>query len=78
MASWPTSLVPMPNASEPRPRVDVWLSPQTMVMPAGEALFRHDHVDDAAIVRGHVEQLDAVLGAVACQRGDLCLGGGAA
>ncbi len=43
----------------------------------GEALFRRDHVDDAAIVRGHVEQLDAVLGAVACQRGDLCLGGGA-
>ncbi|KAG0927653.1 hypothetical protein G6F32_012824 [Rhizopus arrhizus] len=42
----------------------------------GEALFRCDHVDDAAVVRGHVEQLDAVLGAVARQRGDLRLGGG--
>ncbi len=29
-----TSLVPMPNASAPKaPWVDVWLSPQTMVMP---------------------------------------------
>ena len=29
-----TSLVPMPNASAPNaPWVDVWLSPQTMVMP---------------------------------------------
>ncbi|KAG0736472.1 hypothetical protein G6F24_018331 [Rhizopus arrhizus] len=42
----------------------------------GEARFRCDHVDDAAVVRGHVEQLDAVLGAVARQRGDLRLGGG--
>lgn len=43
----------------------------------GEALFRRDHVDDATVVRGHVEQLDAVLGAVARQRGDLRFGGGA-
>ena len=29
-----TSLVPMPNASAPKaPWVEVWLSPQTMVMP---------------------------------------------
>jgi hypothetical protein len=29
-----TSLVPMPNASAPKaPCVDVWLSPQTMVIP---------------------------------------------
>ena len=33
-STWPTSLVPMPNASEPKaPWVEVWLSPQTMVMP---------------------------------------------
>ncbi|MNN89852.1 hypothetical protein D3C81_2077240 [compost metagenome] len=33
-STWPTSLVPMPNASEPNaPCVEVWLSPQTMVMP---------------------------------------------
>ena len=30
----PTSLVPMPKASAPNaPWVEVWLSPQTMVMP---------------------------------------------
>ncbi len=33
-STWPTSLVPMPNASAPNaPWVEVWLSPQTMVMP---------------------------------------------
>ena len=33
-STWPTSLVPMPKASEPNaPCVLVWLSPQTMVMP---------------------------------------------
>ncbi|MCW0417670.1 hypothetical protein NB689_003424 [Xanthomonas sacchari] len=33
-STWPTSLVPMPNASAPNaPCVEVWLSPQTMVMP---------------------------------------------
>ena len=33
-STWPTSEVPMPNASAPNaPCVAVWLSPQTMVMP---------------------------------------------
>ncbi len=33
-STWPTSLVPMPKASEPNaPCVEVWLSPQTIVMP---------------------------------------------
>ena len=33
-STWPTSLVPMPNASAPNaPCVAVWLSPHTMVMP---------------------------------------------
>ncbi|MNI83768.1 hypothetical protein D3C73_1406100 [compost metagenome] len=33
-STWPTSLVPMPKASDPNaPWVEVWLSPQTMVMP---------------------------------------------
>ncbi len=32
--TWPTSVVPMPNASAPRaPCVLVWLSPQTTVLP---------------------------------------------
>ena len=32
-----TSLVPIPNASAPNaPWVEVWLSPQTMVMPGSE------------------------------------------
>ena len=37
----------------------------------GQAQFRCDHVDDAALGRLHVEQFDAVFGAVAGQRIDL-------
>ena len=40
----------------------------------GEALLRRDHMDDAAVGRRHVEQLDAVVGAVARQRVHLRLG----
>ena len=39
-----------------------------------EALLRRDHMDDAAVRRRHVEQLDAVVGAVARQRVHLRLG----
>ena len=44
-----TSLVPMPNASAPKaPCVEVWQSPQTIVMPGWvEAQLRADHVHDA-------------------------------
>ena len=44
-----TSDVPMPNARAPiAPWVDVWLSPQTMVVPGRlTAQFRADDVDDA-------------------------------
>ena len=46
-----TSLVPMPKARAPNaPWVEVWLSPQTMVMPGlGPPLLGPDHVDDALI-----------------------------
>ena len=44
-----TSLVPMPNASAPNaPCVEVWLSPQTIVMPGCVSpSSRPDDVDDA-------------------------------
>jgi hypothetical protein len=72
-STWPTSLVPMPKASAPNaPCVAVWLSPQTMVMPGWvRPSSGADHVHDAALGRSHVEQLDAVFGAVARQRVDL-------
>ncbi|MNM67158.1 hypothetical protein D3C81_786780 [compost metagenome] len=41
----------------------------------GEALLRCDDMHDAATGRGHVEQLDAVLGAVLRQHVDLRFGG---
>jgi hypothetical protein len=68
-----TSEVPMPCASAPKaPCVEVWLSPQTMVMPGqGEALLRADDVDDALALVVLVVILDAEIGCVLGQRLDL-------
>ena len=68
-----TSEVPMPKASAPKaPCVDVWLSPQTIVIPGCvSAELRADHVDDPlAPAAGRVER-DAELLAVPPQRLEL-------
>ena len=68
-----TSDVPMPNASDPNaPWVEVWLSPQTIVIP-GKVMpeFRADDVDDALLGRIHIEQRNAKLAAIFLQRFDL-------
>ena len=75
-STWPTSVVPMPKARAPKaPCVLVWLSPQTMVLPGCVSPSSGpDDVHDAAQLVAHVEQLDAELGAVALQFGDLARG----
>ena len=62
------------RARRSAPCVDVWLSPQTIVMPGcGQAELRADDVDDAlAAAAGRVER-DAELLAVAPQRVELRL-----
>ena len=61
-----TSLVPMPNASAPNaPCVEVWLSPQTIVMPGWvRPELRADDVHDALVAVAHRGQPDAELGGV--------------
>ena len=56
-----TWVVPMPKAMAPTaPWVEVWLSPQAMVMPGWrEAQLGPDHVDDALLARRHVEERQA-------------------
>ena len=68
-----TSLVPMPKASAPNaPCVLVWLSPQTMIVAGlGQSQLRADDVDDALPLGAQRVQLDAEVGAVLLQRGDL-------
>ncbi len=68
-----TSDVPMPCASAPKaPCVEVWLSPQTIVVPGKrEALLRPDDVDDALAAVELVVILDAELGRVLGERLDL-------
>ena len=63
----------MPNARAPNaPWVEVWLSPQTTVMPGlGEAELRADDVHDALLGVAHRVEPDAELVAVAPQRLDL-------
>ena len=60
----------MPNASAPNaPCVEVWQSPQTMVMPGqGEALLRPDDVHDALAISSSLIIFNAELGAVILQR----------
>ena len=62
-STWPTSVVPMPKARAPNaPCVEVWLSPQTIVLPGCViAKLRPDDVHDAAAAVLQVEQLDAEL-----------------
>ncbi len=71
-----TWVVPMPRANAPNaPCVEVWLSPQTMVMPGlGESLLRRYHVHDALQRIVHVVQRDAELLAVPRQRLELRAG----
>ena len=71
-----TSLVPMPKASAPNaPCVEVWLSPQTMVMPGlRDAQLRADDVDDALIFAVHVEEAHADFAAIFLERVELQLG----
>ena len=66
----------MPKASAPNaPWVEVWLSPQTTVMPGlGEPELRADDVHDALLGVVHRVERHAELGAVAAQR--LHLGAG--
>lgn len=46
----------MPKATAPiAPWVEVWLSPQTRVMPGGRGHARTDDVDDAVVVGIHGE-----------------------
>ena len=68
-----TSEVPIPNASAPKaPWVEVWLSPQTIVMPGlGDPELGADHVDDALAVGAERVDRDPELLAVALQRLDL-------
>jgi len=63
----------MPIASAPKaPCVEVWLSPQTMVVPGQrEALLRPDHVHDALPAIALVVVFDAEVPGVAGQRLDL-------
>ena len=71
-----TSEVPTPNASAPNaPCVEVWLSPQTIVMPGWvRPELRADHVDDPLAAAAGREERDAELLAVAAQRVELRLG----
>ena len=64
-----TSLVPMPKARAPKaPWVEVWESPQTIVMPGWvSAQLGPDDVHDALVGAVHAVQGDAVGGAVALQ-----------
>ena len=68
-----TSLVPMPKASAPKaPCVEVWLSPQTIVMPGWVTPeLGADDVDDALARAAQREERDAELGAVALEGLDL-------
>ena len=77
-STWPTSLVPMPNASAPNaPWVLVWLSPHTMVVPGWrEAQLGADDVDDSLPGVATIEEPDAELGAVAHECVHLGLGVG--
>ncbi len=63
----------MPKASEPKaPWVEVWLSPQTIVMPGWVTPeLGPDHVDDPLSVGAQRVDRDAELLAVALQRFDL-------
>jgi hypothetical protein len=65
--------VPMPWASAPKaPWVEVWLSPQTMVMPGRvKPCSGPDDVDDALALVVLVEILDAEIGCVLGQCLDL-------
>ena len=71
-----TSEVPMPWASAPKaPWVEVWLSPQTIVVPGqGEALLGPDDVDDALAAVELVVIFDAELARVLGERLDLLRG----
>ena len=66
----------MPKASAPNaPWVDVWLSPQTTVMPGlGQPELRTDDVHDALVGVAQRVEPDAELGAVDAQRLDLGAG----
>ena len=68
-----TSLVPMPNAIEPKaPCVEVCESPHTIVMPGlGEAQLRADDVHDALLDVAERVQPDPELLGVVAQRVDL-------
>ncbi len=68
-----TSLVPMPNAKRPECAVrrGVRVAADDGHARLGEAQLRADHVHDALLARVHVVELDAELGAVLAQRGDL-------
>ena len=68
-----TSDVPIPNASAPKaPCVEVWLSPQTIVMPGWVTPeLGADHVDDALAVGAERVDRDAELLAVSLERLDL-------
>ncbi len=70
-----TSEVPMPKASAPNaPWVEVWLSPQTIVMPGlRHAELRPDHVDDPLAAAAGREQAHPELLAVRRQRVELRL-----
>jgi hypothetical protein len=63
----------MPCASAPKaPWVEVWLSPQTIVVPGqGEALLGADDVDDALADIEFVEIFDAEILGVPGERLDL-------
>lgn len=65
----------MPNASAPKaPCVEVWLSPQTTVMPGCvRPSLRADDVDDALVGVTHRVEADAELVAVAAEGLDLDL-----
>ena len=64
-----TSLVPIPKARAPNaPWVEVWLSPQTIVMPGWvRPELRADDVHDALVGVAHGKQPDPELGAVGGQ-----------
>ena len=68
-----TSLVPMPNASAPNaPWVrGVRVAADDGHAGLGDAEFGADDVDDALLARVDVVELDAEVGAVLAQRGDL-------
>ena len=70
-----TSEVPIPKASAPKaPWVEVWLSPQTIVIPGlRQAELGPDHVDDALASRAGGVEVDAELLAVRPQRVELRL-----